>query len=66
MSAPQRLEELVRQLEEARLRLEASADDPDRALAVLTEVNELARELSQEVERARRAVHEEREDVDDL
>ena len=50
-----RLHELLDRLEDARRRLEAASDDPDAALAVLGEVNELAQEAAAEVERARQA-----------
>jgi hypothetical protein len=52
------LDALVEQLEAARLRLEASADDPDAARATLEEVAELARTLVTEVDRARRDLRE--------
>ena len=52
------IDELVARLEAARLRLEASADDPDGARATLEEVAELARTLVAEVDRARRELRE--------
>ena len=52
------IDELVAQLESARLRLELSADDPDGARATLEEVAELARALVGEVDRARRELRE--------
>jgi len=52
------IDELVAQLEAARLRLEVSADDPDGARATLEEVAELARALVGEVDRARRELRE--------
>lgn len=52
------IDELVARLEAARLRLEASAEDPDRARATLEEVAELARTLVAEVDRARRDLRE--------
>jgi hypothetical protein len=52
------IDELVARLEAARLRLEASADDPDGARAPLEEVAELARTLVSEVDRARRDLRE--------
>lgn len=52
------IDELVAQLEAARLRLEGSADDPDGARATLEEVAELARTLVAEVDRARRELRE--------
>jgi hypothetical protein len=48
-----RLEELLGRLEAARIELEQT-DDPDRAVAVLQELAELAKEVQAEVERARR------------
>ena len=47
-----RLEELLGRLERARAELEAT-DDPDKAIDVLAELAELAREVQGEVERAR-------------
>jgi hypothetical protein len=52
------IDELVEQLEAARVRLEASADDPEGARATLEEVAELARTLVAEVDRARRDLRE--------
>jgi exonuclease VII small subunit len=52
------IDELVARLEAARLRLEASTDDPDGARATLEEVAELARTLVAEVDRARRDLRE--------
>ncbi|MDX6525122.1 MAG: hypothetical protein QOJ47_1910 [Gaiellales bacterium] len=52
------IDELVAQLEAARLRLEGSADDPDGARATLEQVAELARTLVAEVDRARRELRE--------
>jgi hypothetical protein len=60
-----RLAALLDELEAARLRLEAASDDPDAALAVLEEVNRLAREAAEEVERVRRAVRDARDDERD-
>jgi hypothetical protein len=60
VSAPERrLTELLGQLEAARVRLEAAADDPEAALAVLAEVNELAQQAAAEVDRAREAILDE-------
>ena len=56
MSEPEpvrRLEELLGRLEAARIELEQT-DDPERAVAVLQELAELAKEVQAEVERARR------------
>jgi hypothetical protein len=52
------IDELVEQLESARLRLEASAGDPEGARTTLEEVAELARTLVTEVDRARRELRE--------
>lgn len=48
-----RLEELLEKVEAARSELEG-AEDPDRAVQVLQELSELAREVQAEVDRARR------------
>ncbi|MGH3029775.1 MAG: hypothetical protein ACRDNE_03240 [Gaiellaceae bacterium] len=54
MSEPvRRLEELLGRLEAARIELEQT-EDPDRAVAILQELAELAKEVQAEVERARR------------
>jgi exonuclease VII small subunit len=47
-------EDLLARLEAARARLE-STDDPDRAIEVLQELAELAKEVEAELQRARRA-----------
>jgi hypothetical protein len=52
------IDELVAQIEAARLRLEGSAEDPDAARAALEEVAELLRTLVAEVDRARRELRE--------
>jgi hypothetical protein len=52
------IDQLVEELEAARIRLEASADDPDGARQTLEEVAELARTLVAEVDRARRELRE--------
>jgi len=57
MSADEALtkaEELLARLESARARLEAT-DDPDKAIEVLQELADLAREIEAELQRARRA-----------
>ena len=57
MSADESLtkaEGLLARLEAARTRLEET-DDPDRAIEVLQELAELAREIEVELQRARRA-----------
>lgn len=51
--AAARLQALLDRLEAARARLE-TAEDPERAVDVLAELSELAREVQAEVERARR------------
>ena len=56
MSEPeaiQRLEELLARLELTRARLERT-DDPERAIELLGELAELARDVQAEIERARR------------
>ena len=49
----ERLQGLLERLEAARARLEG-LEDPEQAVEVLGELNELAREVQAEVERARR------------
>ncbi len=58
MAAGSAIDELVAQIEAARLRLAASEDDPDAARAALEEVAELLRTLVGEVDRARRELRE--------
>jgi poly(A) polymerase Pap1 len=48
-----RLQELLEKVESARAELE-TADDPERAVQVLQELADLAKEVQAEVERARR------------
>ena len=48
-----RLQELLEKVESARARLE-TADDPERAVEILQELADLAKEVQAEVERARR------------
>lgn len=48
-----RLEDLLAKVEAARAELE-SADDPERAVQILQELADLAKEVQAEVERARR------------
>ena len=48
-----RLQELLEKVEAARVELE-TADDPERAVEVLQELSDLAKEVQAEVERARR------------
>jgi hypothetical protein len=48
-----RLQELLEKVESARAQLEAS-DDPERAVEILQELAELAKEVQAEVENARR------------
>lgn len=48
-----RLQELLEKVESARAELE-TADDPERAVQVLQELADLAKEVQGEVERARR------------
>ena len=49
----ERLEGLLKRLEEARARLEVT-DDPEQAVEVLRELAEVAKEVQAEIERARR------------
>ena len=62
MSANPALADLLARLDAARVRLAAAADDPDAAVAALTEINELALAASEELERQRRAVRDARVD----
>jgi hypothetical protein len=48
-----RLQELLEKVESARGRLE-TADDPERAVEILQELADLAKEVQAEVEQARR------------
>ena len=48
-----RAEELLARLEGARARLEAT-DDPEQAIEILAELSELAKQVEQELQRARR------------
>ncbi len=48
-----RLQELLEKVEAARVELE-TADDPERAVQILQELADLAKEVQAEVERARR------------
>jgi hypothetical protein len=50
--ALKRAEVLMRRLEEARARLERT-EDPDAAVDVLQELSEIAKEVEQELQRAR-------------
>ena len=52
-NAVARLQELLEKVESARAQLE-SADDPERAVEILQELADLAKEVQAEVERARR------------
>ena len=58
MSAGSAIDQVVAQIEAARLRLAASEGDPDAARAALEEVAELLRTLVGEVDRARRELRE--------
>lgn len=49
----QHLQRLLDRLEDARKRLEQT-EDPDRAVAILRELADLAKEVQGEIERARR------------
>jgi predicted ribosome quality control (RQC) complex YloA/Tae2 family protein len=48
-----RLQELLEKVESSRAQLE-TADDPERAVEILQELADLAKEVQAEVERARR------------
>lgn len=55
MSEPEpiaRLQDLLTRVEKARAELEAT-DDPERAVQVLTDLADLAKEVQAEIERAR-------------
>jgi len=56
-----RLHDLLARIDDATGRLEAT-DDADLAVTALAELDELARELSAEVERQRRAAADEAEE----
>ena len=62
MSSNPALAGLLVRLDAARARLAEAADDPDAAVAALTEINELALAASEELERQRRAVRDARVD----
>jgi hypothetical protein len=53
-----RAEELLARLEQARTRLDAT-EDPDRAIEILQELAELAKEVESELQRAKRAAETE-------
>jgi hypothetical protein len=60
----QRLRSLLERLEELRGRLEEASADPDQALSLLGEVNDLALEATQELDRARQGARDAQEDED--
>jgi hypothetical protein len=62
VSANPALAGLLARLDAARERLAAAADDPDGAVAALSEINELALAAGEELERQRRAVRDARVD----
>ena len=62
MSANPALAGLLSRLDAARARLAEAADDPDVAVAALTEINALALAAGEELERQRRAVRDARVD----
>ena len=62
VSANPALADLLARLDAARVRLGEAADDPDAAVAALTEINELALAAGEELERQRRAVRDARVD----
>jgi exonuclease VII small subunit len=49
----QRAEQILARLEEVRARLEAT-EDPDEAIAIVTELAELAKDVEAELSRAKR------------
>ncbi len=54
----QKVDELLARLESARTRLEET-EDPDRAIEILQELAELAKDVEGELQRARRAAETE-------
>jgi hypothetical protein len=58
----QRLRSLLARLEELRARLDDASADPDRALSLLGQVNDLALEATQELDRARQTARDSQED----
>jgi hypothetical protein len=62
VSANPALADLLARIDSARARLAEAADDPDAAVAALTEINELALAAGEELERQRRAVRDARVD----
>jgi len=62
VSANPALAGLLARLDAARARLSEAAEDPDAAVAALTEINELALAAGEELERQRRAVRDARVD----
>ena len=58
----QRLRSLLARLEELRLKLDDASADPDQALSLLGEVNDLALEATQELDRARQSARDSQED----
>ena len=57
-----RLRTLLARLEDLRARLEQASGDPDTALALLGEVNDLALQATVELERARQGARDAQED----
>jgi septation ring formation regulator EzrA len=49
-----RLQDLVERLEQARIQLEATQEDPEQAVDVLQSLTELANEIQAEIDRMRR------------
>jgi anti-sigma factor RsiW len=62
VSANPALADLLARLDAARARLAQASDDPDAAVAALTEINEIALAAGEELERQRRAVRDARVD----
>jgi hypothetical protein len=57
-----RLRSLLSRLEELRTKLDEASADPDQALSLLGEVNALALEATQELDRARQSARDAQED----
>jgi hypothetical protein len=58
----QRLRSLLTRLEELRGRLDDASAEPDKALSLMGEVNDLALEATQELDRARQSARDAQED----
>ncbi len=60
----QRLRSLLARLEALRSQLDDASADPDKALSLMGEVNDLALEATQELDRARQGARDAQEDED--